>query len=130
MGQFAPIVFKDEAAANVTFAPVKLAIGGLAEAAYRPSGNISLQSMLTIQPRADKQRQTSGVKLKITLPLVRAVDGVDMVVENIIADIDVRYPNGATDAERSRIIAYLSSALNATQAPLLAPVLKGTEALW
>lgn len=130
MPQLLPFVLKDEAAANVSFNPIRNTVGGAAETAARPNGSIALQTMLTIFPRMDKTRNTSGVKLKITVPVIRNIDTVDTVVENILVDLDIRFPNIASAAERDRAIALIASCVDSTQVPMLVPVLRGTETLW
>lgn len=130
MSQFAPMALKNAADATVTFTPVSLEIGGPALAAHRPSGSVNLQKLLAITPRSNQTLMTNTVRVKFTLPIVRQVDGVDTVVENIIADLSIRFPYGANDTERSDILALIESLVNGTDAPDVLATLKGTEAIW
>jgi hypothetical protein len=102
----------------------------MAIAAHRPGGSVSLQQVVAITPKSNQGLMTNTVKVKFTVPVVRSVDGVDTVTENIIADLSIRYPYGANDTERNDIIALLTSVLSSTDAPSLSAPLRGTEAIW
>lgn len=130
MSQFAPIALKNAADATVIFTPVSLEIGGPAIAANRPAGSVSLQSILAITPRSNQSLMTNTVRVKFTLPVVRQVDGVDTVVENIICDASIRYPYAANDTERSNTLAFVESLFGGVDAPEVSATLKGTEAIW
>lgn len=130
MGQFVPMSPKDSSAAVRVYNPTSMSIGGVAFASHRPGSQIDLQSVLSIEPRENKATATNHVSMKLTLPVVREVDGVDAVVENIIVDLKLRIPFGSSDVERNDAIALLRSFLLNTDVPSLAPVLRGQEALW
>jgi hypothetical protein len=124
MPNFVPFVLKNEANVDVTFNPVSMDnnIGTAASAAP----DVLSRSRLTISTK-----MSGGVSrphLKLEMPVVRALAGVDTVVETAIANLELRLPASLSTTERTRITNMIASTF--ASSAVLRPVLDGVESIW
>lgn len=108
MPQLANIVLND--GANFTLTPTSL-VAGAAALAARGTGASTLDRTLTLQNKLAGNKLAYRFTEKLTFPVVRTESGVEVVVDNIIANIDIRLPVLSTAAERTKLRLALASSL-------------------
>lgn len=100
MPQATNIVVKNAANTDVTFAVLAPAAGDNSSAVFRheSAANRDLRSTLAIRSRGGNAgvRRVEGT---VSVPVVRAVDGVDTKKGNIPVDFSIAVPNIVTDDE-------------------------------
>lgn len=124
MPLFSGVTIKDSAATNVALSATQKSVDG---AFLARSNNPVAANAIRASLRLTQNAQSDKPVMKITVPVVRTVDGVDTVVENIIIDISMRVPKLVTAAERDNGLAYAKSAFADAS---LATFFNGSQGLW
>lgn len=57
-------------------------------------------------------RKSSRVEFKVALPVIRAVDGVNVAIDSAVALCSFTMPEGMTIDERKDLLAFLSNSLS------------------
>lgn len=124
MPLFTGVTLKDSAAANV----VCSATQKNADGTFLARNSIAIAAFATrTAMRTTSNTVSDKSVMKITVPIVRPIDGVDTVVENVIIDISARVPKIVTQAERDNALAFAKSAYTD---PALATFFNGSQGLW
>lgn len=113
MPQVAPIVLTDNAAVDHTFDPQNVEKGVAYYAAHSVDGTPEKDGRLSAGLRTQPNSARRG-SVKIQLPVIRSVDGVDVVVDTNILEINARMSSKSTDVERSQLTSLGAASLNDT----------------
>lgn len=113
MAQAASIVINDGQATPVatTFAPESVT-PGLSSFADRTAGiALGFRRLRVSNSFANGKTVVNRSKLSVELPIVSTVNGVATVAYTLRANLDIILPDGATDAQRKDLYAFLKNAL-------------------
>lgn len=113
MAQAAAIVINDGQATPVatTFAPEQVT-PVLSTFADRASGVAASFRRLKVSTAfANSKSKVNRAKLSVEIPVASVVNGVTTVAYTLRANLDIILPDGATDAQRKDLLAFLKNSL-------------------
>lgn len=116
MAQATPIVINDGQATPVatTFAPESVT-PGLSSFADRSAGiTLGFRRLTISNTMANGKSTVNKARFTVALPVTQVISGVTSTAYTLRANLDVILPDGATDAQRKDLFAFLKNGLSHT----------------
>lgn len=116
MPQLVPVTLNGVSPATVTFNPANIDTNQVGTLVYRPSGVVANQHRISLQGRPLQGAQDGQRAIaRLQVPIIRTSSGVETSVGDMLLEVNFRYSNRSTTAERMQALTILKSLLSSTE---------------